>query len=338
MKLKRVMLRRVASAGLAGLMLAAAVLVGNVLPAAPQPAPQDPQAAPSQPQPVTDTSQPSTPPSLPASTGPVSTEYTLGSGDVVDISVLGEPQVSGSAIVSPDGSITLQLVGKIQAQGLTLPQLTAKITDSLKKYIRNPQVSIAIRSTSAGHQLVYLLGRVGRPGAYEIQTGWTVASLIAVAGGPAPGAALPKAFILRKDTRISVDLQHLIIDGDATANISLEPGDVMIVPEDQEKVLLMGQVARPGAYVFKPGDRIVDLLSAAGGPTQNAVVSSIGIIRQTGPKPSVTPINLDKFYKSADAAQNVALQSGDIVYVPEKPVMNWQTILGTIVPFVWLLK
>ncbi len=136
-----------------------------------------------------------------------------------------------------------------------------------------------------------------------------------------------------------MDLQQLLVNGNTNTNVPLKAGDVVIVPEAQDKVLLMGQVAKPGAYLYKPGDRVIDLLSAAGGPTPQAAIGNIGVVRQAGTaKPTVTPVNLDKFYKSGDASQNVPLQAGDVVYVPEKSGVNWQTILGTIVPFLWLLK
>src|SRR5437588_523124 len=97
------------------------------------------------------------------------------------------------------------------------------------------------------------------PGAYEIpgyevQKQWTVAELIAVAGGPLPGAALPKAIVMRKDTSIPVDLEQLIVEGNASANVSLNAGDVVIVPESKNKVVVMGGVLKPGPYRFREGD------------------------------------------------------------------------------------
>jgi len=248
--------------------------------------------------------------------------YTIGPGDVLDVSVIGE--WTGPVMVNPDGKIMIPLVGEVAVAGLTLPEVTEKVTMELKKFIRDPKVMIGIRQTASRKQFVYLLGQVPRPGAYEMQKGWTVAELIAVAGGTAPGAALPHALVLRKDATIPVDLQQLLIEGNASANVSLEAGDVVIVPETKNRVVVMGGVLKPGPYLFRDGDHVVDALSAAGGPTPKAVLSDVGVVRLEGQKTAVKPVNLDKFYKSGDAAQNVPLQPGDVVYVPERGMNLWE--------------
>lgn len=279
--------------------------------------------------------------SLPAPAFPQ--EYTVGPGDVLEVSVVGEPIVSGQVTVGPDGNIVMPLVGQIPVYGLTLPQLKDKIAAALKDFIREPQVFVAIRQASPRRQFAYLLGQVARPGVYEMQEGWSVAELVAVAGGPAPAAALARTFILRKSETIPVNLEQLLVDGDTAANVRLLSGDLVIVPETKSRVVIMGQVVKPGPYLLKPGDRVVDVLSSAGGPTPGAGTQEIGIIRPGTPKPSVTPVNLDKFYKSGDMSQNLALQPGDIIYVPEKARgLEWGTILqtlgGLVFPVLWLFK
>ncbi len=267
-------------------------------------------------------------------------EYLVGPGDVLEVSVVGEPMVTGPVTVGPDGNIVIPLIGQVSVNGLTLPQVTDKITAALKGFIRDPQVVVAIRQAAPRRQFVYLLGQVAKPGVYEMQDGWAVAELIAVAGGPAPGAALSRAFILRKSESIPVNLEQLLIDGNTSANVPLSSGDLVIVPETKSRVVLMGAVAKPGPYVIKAGDRVIDVLSNAGGPAQGANTGEIGIIRQKESKPTVTPVNLDKFYKSGDLSQNLALEPGDIIYVPVKARgVDWGSILGSFVfPILFLLK
>ena len=269
-----------------------------------------------------------------------SQEYKVGPGDVLEISVVGESLVSGQVTVGPDGKIVMPLVGSIHVNGLTLPQVTDKVTMALKEFIREPQVVVAIRQAAPRRQFAYVLGQVARPGVYEMQEGWSVAELIAVAGGPASAAALSRSFILRKSETLPVNLEQLLVDGNTSANVPLLSGDLVIVPETKNRVILMGQVTKPGPYLLKPGDRVVDVLSSAGGPTASARTQEIGIIRQQDAKPTVTAINLDKFYKSGDLTQNLALQPGDIVYVPEKSKgIDWGAILSTFVfPILFLVK
>jgi len=263
-------------------------------------------------------------------------EYTIRPGDILEISVLGEPSVTGPASVSPDGTLTLQMAGEIQAAGLTLPQLTKKITEELRKFVRDPQVAVSIRSS---HRLyAYVIGRVVHPGAYEIDHGWTVSQLVAVAGGPEHEAALARALVMRNDKSIPVDLEQLLIEGNASANLSLEPGDVVIVPETRTRVVVMGGVQKPGPYSYRPGDRLVDLLSAAGGLTPKASMAEIGVIRRQGQKAAVTHVDLSKFYKNGDVTQNVVLQPEDVVYVPEKTGIDWINLLGPLATLFLLFK
>jgi polysaccharide biosynthesis/export protein len=269
-------------------------------------------------------------------------EYLIGPGDVLEVSVVGEALVTGPVTVGPDGNIVMPLVGQVSVQGLTLTQATDKITAALKEYIREPQVVVALRQAAPRRQFAYLLGQVARPGVYEMQTGWTVAELVAVAGGPGGAAALDRAFILRQSETIPVNLEKLLIDGDTSANFPLVSGDLVIVPETKSRVVLMGMVSKPGPYMLRQGDRVVDVLSSAGGPVGNADTQQIGIIRQKDSKPTVMPVNLDKFYKSGDLSQNPILEPGDVIYVAKRCGIDWNQVIATmgglVFPFLYLVK
>jgi len=251
-------------------------------------------------------------------------QYTVAPGDVIDISVLNEPTVSGGFIVDPDGKIALPLVGPLSVSGLTLDQVTQKVTEALKTYLRDPRVTVALKS-GAQNNFVSLLGQVDKPGSYKMERGWTLADLIAAAGGTTSKAALTQAFVLRKNQTIPVDLDALIIQGKPEANLSLEAGDVVIVPETKNTVQVLGSVAKPGEYAFTAGQRVTDALSSAGGPSTDAKIGDIGVVRQQDPtKKSAVAyhVNLTKYFKSGDETQNLPLLPGDIVYVPAKGI-NW---------------
>lgn len=278
-------------------------------------------------------------PTAPSQPGPAGQLDIVRPGDVLAVFVLGEPEVTGLVRVDTNGAIVLPIVGPIPVAGLTVLQASDRVRAALRVFIKDPHVFVSIRQTAPNRQFVYLLGQVNRPGAYVMQDGSTVAEVVAVAGGATSSAALSNALILRKAATIPLDLQRLLIDGDPSANITLEPGDVIIVPETKNRIVIMGAVGRPGPYLFRPGDRLIDVLSAAGGPTQQAAISDIGVIRQAGQKRAVTQVDLDKFYKDGDPGQNVALQAGDIVYVPPRGGVNWSDVLSSLngLSFLWLL-
>jgi len=254
-------------------------------------------------------------------------EYTLAPGDVVDIAVFGHPDLSRSETIRPDGRVTLPLIGEVEAAGLTPTQLAARIAAGLKAYVKDPQVSVSVRTFQRA--MVYLVGQVARPGAVEIQRGWTVMDVMAVAGGLTPRAAPRRATLIRRATgqTINLDLEKLLLRGDRTADVVLEPGDIIMVPVLQNRVLMLGAVRSPGAYDLDEDTRFLDAIARAGGPADRAGTNNIGVIRE-GPngQPRVITIDLNRIVRG-DMSQNIPLQNGDVIYVPPGPLVRWQEVL-----------
>lgn len=261
-------------------------------------------------------------------------EYVLGPQDVLDIAVFGEADLTRTVTVRPDGKISFPLVGEILVTGMTAPQVAEKLTAALKVYLKNPRVTITVSQArpDAVRLFVYLVGQVQNPGAYELRTGWTVMEAIAQAGGLTPKAALRKASLIRRATNQTqlLDLDRIMLKGDQSANVALQPGDVILVPEFLNRVLVWGAVRNPGPYDLNEGARVLDALIAAGGPDVKATVESVGIIRQTadGKREVAATVNLNKIFKSGDESQNILLQHADIVYVPQSNRVTWQDVLS----------
>ena len=135
--------------------------------------------------------------------------YVIGAQDVLDINVWKEPDVSRTVPVRPDGKISLPLLNDVQAAGLTPAQLAAQITESLKKYVTNPQVTVIV--TTINSQRVYILGEVTRPGAFPLIPGMSVLQALSSAGGFTQFAKVKSIFVRRTRKRegneIPVQLQ-----------------------------------------------------------------------------------------------------------------------------------
>lgn len=255
-------------------------------------------------------------------------EYTLNPGDVIEISVFGEPDLSRSVTIGPNGKINMPLIGDIQAAGLTPAQLNESVTRALKAYVRNPQVTVSVREYQRAY--VYLVGQVARTGSVEIQRGWTVLEVMSVAGGVTPRAAPRRATLIRRATGevVPLDLDRLLNRGDRTVNPRVEPGDIIMVPALQNRVMVLGAVSRPGAYDVDEGARIFETIALAGSPLERSATNNIGLIRP-GPdgKPVVKTVDMTKFVKG-DFAQNVPVIDGDIIYVPPDNRVRWSDVLG----------
>lgn len=158
--------------------------------------------------------------------------YIIGPDDEVNVSVWHEADISRSVPVRPDGKISLPLVNDVQAAGLTPMQLGAEITERLKKFIADPQVTIII--TRVNSQRIFLLGEVSRAGAYPLLPNMTVLAALSSAGGLTPFAKQSKIHILRiengKQTTIPFNYKQVISGQHPEQNIELKAGDTIVVP------------------------------------------------------------------------------------------------------------
>lgn len=187
---------------------------------------------------------------------------------------------------------------------------------------------------------VHVIGKVNRTGAFDLKEGFTLINLISEIGNPGEGAALSKAYILRNGQQIPLNLHAALVEGRAeptVTNFKLQPGDVLVVPENQLRYAVMGQVARPGYYPFPEGKTDVTALSAlgeaggSGSGDQGGDLKNAGIIRKVNGTATLIPVNIEDVLKKGNLASNVALQPDDILYVPtKKKGFKWTDILQPI--------
>jgi polysaccharide export outer membrane protein len=158
--------------------------------------------------------------------------YVIEASDVVDISVWKEPELTTKGIlVRPDGMISMPLLGDVKASGKTPLQLAAEITDRLKKYVQDPNVTIMLGTNNS--KMVYMIGEVAKTGPVGMTSGMTLLEAISRAGGLSEFANKKKIYILRNDggkqQKIPVQYKQAL-RGDSALNLILIPGDTIVVP------------------------------------------------------------------------------------------------------------
>jgi len=163
-------------------------------------------------------------------------DYQIGAGDVVNINVWRNPEVSLSVPVRPDGKITTPLVEDLQAAGKTSTELARDIEKALSKYIQQPLVTVIVTSfVGPYNQQIRVVGQAARPQALAYRQGMSLMDVLIAVGGITDFAAGNKANIIRtvdgKRQRVPVRLQDLLRDGDISANIAVLPGDILVIPE-----------------------------------------------------------------------------------------------------------
>lgn len=158
--------------------------------------------------------------------------YVIGAQDILDIDVWKEKELTRTVEVRPDGKISLPLLNDVQATGLTPMQLAANITEGLKKYITDPQVTVIV--TQINSQRVYILGDVTHPGAYPLLPGMNVLQGLSSAGGFTMFANTKKIYVLRqqngKQKKFPFDYKDVISGKHPEENIALRAGDQIVVP------------------------------------------------------------------------------------------------------------
>jgi len=252
--------------------------------------------------------------SLPA----LAKEYVIGVADVVAISVLDNRDLDTVASVNPGGKIALPLIGEVQAAGLTAAELTQRLTDEYAKKVKAPQVTVSLREVNSYR--FYFVGKVAKPGMYMSRSEVTLLQAISMAGGLLDGVDLAQAYVARGTQRVPVDFVRLMRQGDLTQNITLNPDDTIVLPDNPQHVIyVMGEVKQPGMlpFVKERNWTATKAVAAVGGFTQYASKGRSYIIREEGGRKLTIPIDFNDLMKNPEAGKDVPLSAGDILVVPQ---------------------
>ncbi|GEM_PF-908500 len=162
--------------------------------------------------------------------------YTLGIDDVVTIVVRNQPDFSGRFVVDPEGNIQYNFVGDIPSVGKNKQALKQEIISRLSRFVRYPEVAVMISEYRS--KAVYVFGFINRPGKYAMKGDQiTVKEAVVAAGLPRMDGSMKKVFVIRANQKDKegnpvqkkVNLQKLLIKGDAAEDFVLEPGDTIVV-------------------------------------------------------------------------------------------------------------
>ncbi len=282
-------------------------------------------------------------PSIPQSELPPSRDYKIGPEDVLRIDVFQVPELSKLEVrVSNDGTITVPLLGRVQAAGMTVGQLGRKLEiDWGKTYLQNPEVNVFVEQFQA--EPVTVLGEVAKPGPYYLTGPRTLLEVLGMAGGlsnqtsgdPGPGPTLTitrqggfggvptvPGMELVAPNQLKIELSKLLNSSQTGLNIPIRPLDVITVSKAGLVYVAGRGVRQPGAYVLsgRQSVTVIEAIAIAQGLDSNAARRFARIIRQ-GPdgKKIQIPVNLDKVEKGQ--APDPTLTATDILFVPDSKQM-----------------
>ncbi len=256
----------------------------------------------------------------------VSNDYILGPEDVIAVTVLNHPEFSGEHFIPTDGKIYLPIGGTVSIAGHTLVESSKLISASLKSELRDPDVTVTLKSPRP--QLVYVMGAVRQPGPYPVKPGWRLTEAVTAAGGTPFGieAAECTVSVLRgtNGEKQSVSLQEAM-KGSESANVSVRSGDVITVEAvELIPVYVMGKVARAGLYNIRSNSAgVLEAITVAGGAMDDAALSKVTVTHLDGASEtiSILPTTVEGKRETL-----VKLRSGDLVVVPDS--MSRFAVLG----------
>lgn len=178
----------------------------------------------------------STPSAPPAGLASVDYNYVIGPGDTMEIFVWGHPDLSTTGIVRPDGKLTTRLVEDMPASGRTSTELAREIEQKYAEYVREPVVTVIVQGfVGVPAQRVTVLGEAATPQSLPYARHMTLLDLMVAVGGMTEFAAGNKSVLVRNEAgqhrSYALRLDDLLKKGDISANLALEPGDIVIISE-----------------------------------------------------------------------------------------------------------
>ncbi|MYM41669.1 polysaccharide export protein EpsE [Duganella qianjiadongensis] len=236
-------------------------------------------------------------------------DAVLGPGDILKISVYGNPDLATETRVSDAGTITFPLLGPVEIGGLTATSAEKKLGGLLETggFLRKAQVNILI--TQIQNQQISVLGQVNRPGRYPIEGRRSILDMLAMAGGIAADGGDTVSLIRKRNgttTKEVVDIIGMVRTGELEKDFELAANDVLYV-ERAPRFYIYGEVQRPGPVRLERSMTVLQALSAGGGLTPRGTERGMVIKRR----------DIKGKQQVLDAKQDDLVQPDDVVYVKE---------------------
>jgi polysaccharide export outer membrane protein len=250
-------------------------------------------------------------PSIPTT---AASPYVLAGDDEISIKVVNFPDLSISEVlVTPDGNISVPLLGTLNVTGQTTEQVAETLSSRWSKYVINPSVNVSLVQKRKQNVLFY--GSVSKAGTTDYRPNMHILSALAEAGGSLPTGDLSAVTVTHPDGQNQVlDLSHPETKGGTAMDIMLQPGDVVYVPERTQMVSILGEVTTPGSYDYKDDMTVLEALKAAGGvKPETADLADASLLHNDKEQ----PLDLDALLNKGDLSLNTKLAAGDRIVVPE---------------------
>ena len=246
------------------------------------------------------------------------TELRLGPGDLLEIKVFGQSELSDTLRVGNNGEITMPLAGAMKVAGETVEEAQKQIEQRLLSggFLRDPHVNILVKEFAS--QGISVLGEVARPGIYPLVGPRMLFDAIAAAGGTTNRAGRT-VVITHRNPQISGEATTVILSKDpketVKQNLQLQPGDTVMVSK-AGIVYVSGDVKNPGGFLLDSNENLTVLqaIALAQGLNPTAASGNVRIIRRDSGKLEDIPVGLKQIMEAK--SPDIPLENEDVLFVP----------------------
>ena len=249
----------------------------------------------------------------PSANIPTPAEYKLGPGDEVIIDIWGDNQETIRQTISPDGTINIPNIGIVSLNGMTVKAADSYMRKKLGQIysVDGADAKSEIKLTLGNIRTIQVnvLGEVSVPGTYFLSSLSNIYHALYRAGGVSELGSLRDIQLMRKGKKVaSVDVYDFILNGKSPDDITLEEGDIIVVPAFDRLVEIEGNVKRPMKYEMKNGETVADIVKYAGGFAGNAYKDNLSVVRQNGKEYQVYTVDAPDY-------ASFTLADGDVLTV-----------------------
>ena len=269
---------------------------------------------------------------------PPSSDYLLGPGDELTVNVNGEESMQAlRLVVDGSGFIQLPIVNRMRVLGLNVAEIQENLVSAYSNEFIDPWVVVSISRYRS--RPIYMLGEFLSPGVIHMERPTNIIQALGIAGGMTDEAYLEGARLLRQEKIVAVDVEALLNQGMFDQNVWLNAGDTLYVPSTKDlKIYVLGAVEDPGVQPYQKDIGVLAAIAAAGGAVYGeAKLNDTRIIRTYSPiKGELLTIDVTDFLQGR--RPDFQLRPGDIVFIPNQPIANWNAVIDQIAPTVQLVS
>jgi protein involved in polysaccharide export with SLBB domain len=242
---------------------------------------------------------------------PVPSEYVVGPGDRLEVQLIGNTRARHSLVVNRDGRIMFPELGPIAVAGLRFEDAKARIEARVGEQMIGTQAVVSMGDLRSIR--VYVLGEAERPGSFTVSSLATITNAIFVSGGVKPIGSLRNIQLKRNGEVVRrLDLYDLLLNGDTSGNVRLQPGDVIFIPPVGSTVGVTGEIRRPAIYELKGESTVADLLHLGGGLTPEAD-PRLATLQRIDDRRERVVLDVDL---TNPQSRGTGLRSGDLLRIP----------------------